>query len=253
MEILKRLIPVLLFVILLLTACDKDNPVKPEDGFNLDTAHFRWEITPIPFDDFFLSGLWAADTNEVFAINLFYGAMLHIKGDVVETIYYTDSTRYNFIDGLSPTEGYMVCSEFSKGVWLPAIKRWNGNSFADIPMVSNYNKTFKPCSFLLKSSTEMWIGDNGLVHKFDGLNLTQQYFQDSEIVAVNLFFDQNNHLMAHGKKSSDSITYEYQLEYNGSEWIKSFEDSHLAWFKPYGVMNNFLYAYDYPNIYKVED
>jgi hypothetical protein len=248
----KLLYPVLIFIVCVISGCDKDNPVVQNPGFQLDTAKFRWEVTPIPFDDYFFTGVWAADTNDIFANNPFYSAMLHLKGSQVDIMYYPDSTHYNFIDGVSPTEGYMVCSKYKDDRWQPALKRWNGTSFTDIPIAYNFKKTFSPSCFYLKSPSEMWIGDQGFLHKFDGVNLTQQYLQDTEIVPIKIFLDPNNHLKFLGRKYLDSITNEYVFEQNGNDWVKIFEDTHLAWYKPYGVMKNFVFAYDYPNIYKLE-
>ncbi|MDD5363463.1 MAG: hypothetical protein PHN88_15175 [Ignavibacteria bacterium] len=252
MKFSKLLYPVLLLLICIISGCEKDNPVVKNPGFQLDTAKFRWEATPIPFDDFYGQGLWAVDTNEVFVNNFFYKALLHIRGIQVDIMYYPDSTNYHYIDGLNPSEGYMVCSRYKDDRWQPVIKRWNGTSFTDIPIAYNFKKPFDPSCFYLKSPSEMWIGDQGFLHKFDGVNLTQQYLQDTEIVPIKIFLDPDNHLKFLGRKYLDSITHEYVFEQNGNNWVKIFEDTHLVWDKYYEVMSNFVYVYQYRNIYKLD-
>ncbi|MDD5363461.1 MAG: hypothetical protein PHN88_15165 [Ignavibacteria bacterium] len=107
--------------ICIISGCEKDNPVVQNPGFQLDTAKFLWVTTPIPFNDFYYPGLWAADTEDVFVNNRLYRALLHIKGVQVDIMYYPDSTSYNYIDGLSPNEGYMVCSKYKDGRRQPAL------------------------------------------------------------------------------------------------------------------------------------
>lgn len=243
----------ILIAVVISSGCNEDSPLNQNETYKLDTSVFRWEATPIPFNEGFVNGLWASDTDEVFACNPWKGGLLHIKGSQVDIIYYSDSIRFAYIDGISSSQGYLVCVVCKDNLWQPAIKEWVGNAFVDLPLIHNFKKDFSPTSFYVKNAGEMWIGNVGLVHKFDGTYLTQYYLNDSSIIPVSIFSNVNGVLSLLGSKYIDTIKYDYIYEFDGNEWIKTYEDVNLAWFKFYGVMNDFVYAYNYPNIYKIEN
>jgi hypothetical protein len=250
-KLVKTFYLAIIFSSIFIFSCNKDNPIIPDNSFKFDTLRFRWEAVRLPFEDGYFYGLWAADTNEIFTSNYWYSCLLHIKNNVVEIIQNTDSLIYTFTDGLSPNEGYLVCQKYRDGYWQPLIKKWNGTSFSDVIVEHNFKQTFSPSSFYIKNQNDMWIGQRGVMHRFNGTEL-KQYYIDTNITPKKIFTDSNNRLKFLGQNIVDSMIYIGVYEYNGSDWLKIYEDVNLLWMKYYGVTNNIVYAFDRANIYKLD-
>jgi len=253
-KLLKLFVLLLIPVFISITSCDSDDPITPNHNFSVDSSRFNWECTRVPFNDGFWYGLWAADTNDIFAGNNYFSCLIRIYNGNISYFYNTSTLIYTYIDGISPSEGYAVCLEKKDNKWLPLIKRWTGTEFADLPSTYTYKKGFAPTSFLLKSSTEMWIGQVGIVHKFDGINISQTFLPDSTFAPIRIFYDSDGILSCLCRKYIDTLLISMRVsKYDGDKWEDIYEDINPNYGRAYDVTGNNVVAYDYPkNIYILE-
>jgi len=260
MRKIRFVFPVLCILMLAIFSCNKDNPVVPHDeGLQPDSPRFNWQVTRMPYfgGGEFCYSLWSPDTNEVFMCSII-NYLVHFKDGQFSTINYGPNIRMFFIDGLSPTEGYIIGSEHKNGIDIPHIERWNGSSFMNVPINYNFDKDFHVSNILIKSSTEMWFSSpKGIMHKFDGYNLTQYYLPDTMMWGEGLLYDESNrlrYLTTYFDGAIDTLHRNYVYEFNGTTWSKVYEDITPLFTRVYGTFNNIIFAYSYPtSLYKLNN
>ena len=251
--------PVLSLVMLVMFSCSNENPVKPDDSSQLDTARFNWQVTRM---NYFTGGemctsFWSPDTNEVFMCS-WNNYLVHYKDGQFSEIQYGSNIYLLYIDGVSPTEGYIVGCEYKNGIKTPHIERWNGNSFSNVPINYSLNKDFNVTGIFIKSSTEMWFSaPKGIIYKFDGYNLTQYYLLDTISWSNGFLYDENNrlrYLTEYFNTGIDTLQRDYVYEFDGQSWSKVYQDIFPVSTRIYGTFNNIIYAYGVTNIiYKLNN
>lgn len=240
--------PVLSLMMLIAISCSNENPIQPDDSTQLDTARFNWQVTRM---NYFTGGemcasFWSPDTNEVFMCS-WNNYLVHYKDGLFSEIYYGANIEMFDICGISPTEGYIVGSENLNGKKIPHIERWNGNSFVNIPINYSFDKDFTVSDILIKNSNEMWFSARkGLIHKFDGYNLTQYYLSDTISWSNGLLYDENNrlrYLTEYFNTGIDTLHRNNVYEFDGQVWSKVYQDITPVSTRIYGIFNNLIYAY----------
>lgn len=231
----------------------KDNPVDNNNSdYVYDPPRFDWQVTMLPEGEWIYS-LWSPDTNEVFMCS-WYNYLLHFKDGQITQINYGTNIKMYSIDGISKTEGYVIGSEKINGKYIPHIERWNGSAFTNVPVNYSFNNDFSVSHILVKSSTEIWISSpKGLIYKFDGYNLTQYQLPDTLMISIDILIYENNRIQNLTVDFDSIITNDrhYVYEFDGNSWMKVYEEKGD---KYYGVINNMIYAYNYPDIiYKLQN
>lgn len=255
----KYLIPycVLIFNLLFLINSCSDNPEGPNNGmYNYDQPRFNWQSTYLPGE--WIYSQWSPDTNEVLMTTFWDNYLLHFKDGNITRINYASNVRLFGIDGLSRNEAYLAGWESINGKYKPRIERWNGSSLVNMPINYNFNDDILTGPILVKSSSEIWISAaKGLIYNFDGYNLTKYQLPDTLMQPVGILYDENNKLryLTHYLKGSDTIDAYYVYEFNGSNWLKVYQDSNFPFStRDYGIMNTMIYACDVGKmIYKLEN
>ena len=245
----------LIFIIFLqlffLSSCN-ENPVEQKPTYNFDTSRFVWQVTRLPGFEWIYS-LWSPDTNEVLMTS-WNNHLLHFKDGYITQINYGANIHIASIDGLSKTEAYIAGAEVVNGKYTPHIERWNGNSFTNVFINYNFSDDFFVSHILVKSSSEIWISSpKGLIYNFDGFNLTQYRLPDTMLISLDLLYNEKNRIsyLAVVFDSVMSNDKHYVFEFDGNNWMKVYEEKGA---KYYGVINNMIYAYHYPDIiYKLQN
>jgi len=224
----------IVYLIIAFVSCENENPIINND-YQFDSARFTIQSDLIPFQrDGYYSPPWSPDTNEVFLINDNFSAITHYKNGVFEQIRINQNLDIKpyLIDGISPNEGYLICSIIRNNKYEPYILKWNGNSFEPITFSHNYYHRFAPTTMLIKNSNEIWIGDENTVHKFDGNSLIQYNMPDPYVLGIGgvcLYSDENNrlkYLTVRYNGDIDTVERDRIYEFTGTEWIKVFEYIH---------------------------
>jgi hypothetical protein len=251
----------ILFILLLniftIFSCNNnDNPIETSEHYQFDLARFNWNYIFLPYNAGYYVAPWSPDTNEVFLSNSFTNDITHFKNGQIDLINFGENIRVGYIAGFNPTEGYLICAELKDNIWQPHIKRWNGNSFEVVPINHNFKKRFTASTVLIKSSTEMWFAGIGVIHKFDGYNLTQYYLSDTNMWGTGIFYDENNHLKyltTYSNEEIDSVQKDYVYEFNGNDWNKIYEDNtYPIATKFYRILGNSIFSFNGRQIMKLE-
>ena len=241
---------VIAFSIIFLNSC-KDNPVNQSTD-DFDSPRFDWQVTMLPGGEWIYS-IWSPDTNEVFMTS-WYNHLLHFKDGQITRMNYGANIKIACVDGLNKNEGYIVGSEVKNGKYTPHIEKWNGSAFNNVPISYNFNDEFYVSHILVRSPNEMWISSpKGLICNFDGYNLTQYRLPDTNLISLALLIGENGRIQYISVDFDSVITNNknFIYEFDGYSWLKIFEEKSD---KFYGVINNMIYAYNYPDIiYKLQN
>jgi hypothetical protein len=246
-------------MLLIAFSCNNENPVQPDDSTQLDTARFNWQVTRM---NYFTGGemcysFWSPDTNEVFMCSR-NNYLVHFKDGHFTEIHYGANIQMYSIDGISINEGYIVGSELINGKRTPHIEKWNGSSFSNVPLNYNYDKNFDISAIKIKSSNEMWFSSpKGIIHKFDGYNLTQYYLSDTISWSNGFLYDESNrlrYLTEYFNTGIDTLQRDFVYEFDGQVWSKVYQDIFPVSTRIYGIFYNIIYAYGVTHIiYKLNN
>jgi hypothetical protein len=244
---------------IILYSCSNENPVTTNNNPKFDTSRFNWQSIEMKDSDFGqgIWSLWSPDTSEVFMCT-WNNFLIHYKNGQFSEIQYGPNIYMSSIDGLSPTEGYIIGIERLTDKDIPHIEKWNGSTFTNVPVNYSFENTFVVSRTFVKSSTEMWISSSkGLVYKFDGVNLTKFSLPDTIMYAGNFIYDENNrlrYLTSFFNTGIDTLERNYVYEFNGQNWTKVYQDITPVFTRHYDVLNTGIYAIDYPrSISKLEN
>jgi hypothetical protein len=250
---------VCLYLLIAQISCNKENPVvEPPSDYQFDSARYRWELNVLPHNYGYYVYPWAPDTDEVLIPNVFSRDITHFKNNQMSIISFGSGTTVGYISGFSKIEGYLFCTRYEDNIWKPLLKRWDGNSFSDIPIKYNSNKDFDGGIVLFKSPSEIWISGKGRVHKFDGVGITDYFIHDTYdtlMTPVKIYYDESNRLKYLTNYFMlgpiDSISIDRIYEFNGSGWSKVYEDIHPAFNRSYWVLGTDVCAFDGYSFYKL--
>jgi len=256
-----RGIKILMVIItgMIVYSCSNDTPVTSGSNPDFDTARFNWQSIEMNGSSLGqgIWSLWSPDTSEIFMCTK-PNSLLHYKNGQFSEIQYGPNIMMTSIDGISPTEGYIIGIERLPDKDIPHIEKWNGSSFINVPVNYSFQERFVVSRTIVKSPTEMWISSTkGNIYKFDGVNLTRYTIQDTTTSPGSFIYDENNrlrYLTTFMDQNLDSMERDCVYEFNGNEWTKVYQDITPALSIYYDVINTGVYAFKYPmSIFKLDN
>lgn len=230
-----KFIPVILKMLLvstllMLTACNEDNPIAitPIDTtYQYDSARFNWKVDTLLGDGYYYK-LWAPDTNEIFIANQFTNTLAHIKNGVKTLTQYPQENRLGAVFGDESNKGYRVGAISVGSIYQPLIQKWDGNNFVNINNPQNLDRNFYYWAAYIKDENEMWIGlTDGTVVNYNGSTFTLYDLSNPNLVFTEFFYDETNRLkfLAYDPHYYKGYTEYLVYELDNNQWKKIFRDS----------------------------
>ena len=253
------LVVAILFLILIDSCTDKENPVAPSDEpYQYDSARYNWKVDTL-YGQGFYAGLWAKDTNDIFITNVFNNRLYRIQNGIKSFIQYPEDTFLGAVTGDELNNGYIVALKLVDSLYQPVFQYYNGNTFVEIPNPQNLEKNFFFNAVFIKNKNEMWIGsdgyESGFIVKFDGINLTSYPLEDSRTKTLKFFYDENNNLkLLASIHHLDTDKTEFVIyEFTGSQWIKIYSDLNSMRPLNYNILNKYVSAVNEYSIFELVD
>ncbi len=230
MRLIKLIFPLALITLLCLSffSCSKDdNPITPNPiDTTLDSARFSWK-TYIYNDAGFYGGVWAKDTDNIFAVNTSGRYIINMhNGSITQTIF--PGFAAFLLMGVDNNTAYIFGTDKESDSTVLRIKKWNGSSFQDVS-INNIYSIFPAESYFYKPD-EIWLVDpKTKVYKFDGVNITRYNLtlpNDTNCYIQKIYFDSTIQKLRAvvltnlnpSTLDADFIYYVYDL--NGAKWEK---------------------------------
>lgn len=259
MKKLKYIPEYLLMIIILslfLNSCNNDNPVtslSPDQLYDYDSARFDWDVDTLYGGGYYFG--WPKDTNDVFVTNVFTNRLYRIRDHVATFTQYPQNIRLGVATGDESNNGFIVALELIGSLWQPYFAKFNGNGFVNIPNPQNLNRNFYFNAVKIKNENEMWIGANGFIVNFDGTNLSTYPLEDSTTKGLEFFYDENNQfkLLASIHHLDTDNTEFIIYQFNGTQWIKVFNDLEFTRPLKYNILNKYVSANNLYVIFELVD
>jgi len=204
-----------LYLIISLFSCNKENPVVPIESCR-DSARFNWTADTVWEIDI-TGDLWAPDTNNIFTIAQFDNFIIRRNNGTYSRIDFPDNEYLCKMVGDNINNGYLF-GYISDGQYTkPAVWKWTGNGFANIP-TNNVIKNVGIVAGLFVSPTEICaVCSMKPSLLFDGSNFTLYPLPDS-ILYQEIFFDAQHKLKILGVWVTSDIANYYILEFKNYQW-----------------------------------
>lgn len=227
MKFVKIIFPLALISLFCISffSCSKDdNPISSSIDTTLDAPRFSWRAYEF-YDEGFLDGVWARDTNDIFALNELYSYTARIKdGNKTITKYFPFNPLG--LGGFDANTSYLIGGINGDTSLTCKVKKWDGNSFQDYPIANAYGMKISKCYF--HKPDEIWIAENnGYINRFNGTSLQRSSFiaQNDSGYVEGFYYDSTSQRLRmsylvtslfHG--NSNRVFYLY--EFDGSVWNK---------------------------------
>ncbi|HQY20200.1 MAG TPA: hypothetical protein PK294_09775 [Ignavibacteria bacterium] len=245
---------VFIFSVTFFYSCSDDpvsnDPVDPT--YQYDSARFSWKVDTLYGPGFF-AGLWAKDTNDIFITNTFSSSLYRIQNGVKSYISYPVNTYLGVVTGDEMNNGFVIGGILIDTLVQPFFQKFDGNSFIEIPNPQNLKQSLTFNAVFVKNENEMWIGANGYILKFDGVNLYSFQLEDSRTKALKFFYDEfNNFKLLASIHHLDTDRTEFIIyEYTGSQWINIFSDIDSPRPLRYNIFNKYVSAANLNTIFEL--
>ena len=225
----KLIFPLLLFSLLCLSffSCTEKNPVT-SDGIDttLDSARFSWKT--YQFNDAgFYGGVWAKDTDNVFAVNTSGGYTINMHNNNIVQTSYPGFTAL-LLTGIDDNTAYLFGTDGTKNSTSLRAKKWNGSDFEEIAISNKYS--IYPAESYFYKPNEIWIVDSKTrLYKFDGLNTTKYNLtlpNDTNCYMQKIYFDSTVQklravLLTNLNPSKQDMEFVYFIyDFDGTSWNK---------------------------------
>jgi hypothetical protein len=229
MRLIKSILPlVFIFVICISFSCSEDNnPVTPGGiDTTLDSSRFFWK-TYIYNDAGFYGGVWAKDTDNVFAVNTSGRYIINMNNGTITQTIFPDFNAF-LLTGVDNNTAYIFGTNKQSDSTVLMVKKWNGSSFQDITINNKYS-IFPAESYFYKSN-EIWLVDSKTrLYKFDGLNIVKYNLilpNDTNCYIQKIYFDSTVQklravLLTNLNPSKQDMEFIYFIyDFNGTIWNK---------------------------------
>ena len=217
---------ILLSILFSLTSCSDDTPVQPpETGF--DSARYIWKVDTIPVH---LFDIWAADTNEVYLLQL--NQLICWNGELYKSYSLPPGFKAYIIGGFSHNNVVIGGTDVSGYL---SIVIWDGLSFTEKRLTDTAQSYCFPKSILLTNQNNVWLGTtNGRVYNYVGSN-TQVYYFDSLMYVGPFLSDAAQKIRFYG-----GIKYNHSIYDDSAKafiYVFDSNDWTLEYFKRYTNLN----------------
>ncbi len=209
-------------------SCTRDeNPIIPNPvDTTLDEPRFNWK-TYIYNDAGFYGGVWAKDTDNVFAVNTSGRYIINMKNGLITQTIFPGFAAF-LLTEVDKNTAYIFGTDKESDSTLLRIKKWNVSSFQDVS-INNIYSIFPAESYFYKPD-EIWLVDSKTkLYKFDGINITKSNLalpNDTNCYIQKIYFDSTVQKLRAvlltnlnpGTTDTDFIYYIYDLD--GINWNK---------------------------------
>jgi len=202
---------------MILHSC-KDDPLSPvQDDF--DPPRFNWRTVEIP-RRFGFADIWAMDTSRIFLLN-HDNRSLYIYSGGRTDVYNVGNYYLNEIKGLSNSEVYIFGTQIGGNM---TIIKWNGAGFE---YYSTTIHVFGSGVYYVRggvvSSNEVWIASQDGISMFDGVSMTNYFYEDSLMIPNFIFRSIDNKIQYIAERWADtSYIQESLFEFRDTGFVRVF-------------------------------
>lgn len=208
----------LIIIAVFIYSCSDDLVTSVDPGpYQFDSARYEWTTDT----------LYSNTTRRIFGLD-----SNHIYLSDNQSMFIYDGTNYSQhiisdmlfreVGGLDPNNIYIAGSYFNGDYRL---EKWNGSGYENIPAPSDTSQSLGFISILVRSSNEIWLGAQGGIFLYNGINFTKYKIDSSD--APFMFTENDGRLLAIVFKincpdsslvNCDRETVIY--EFTNNNWIK---------------------------------